>query len=177
MPRLCLMLCRLSLAAWFGAAVLFLGIVFGLRNSTLFSDDVRFNHPRVLFPLYYSLELPLLAVATIAAWLGVRSVSIPAKHSSLLAVAVLSTFALILALIDFAVVYRPLSEMLESQVLNMRFTPLHHASRWINAAVLLLSGLGAGWACWIDPHSGTSPRLPGSRAASDLAVPAVLHEP
>ena len=153
MSRLCLMLCRVCLAAWFGAGVMFLGTVLGLRNSALFSDEVRFNHPRVLFPLYYSLELPLLTAAAVAAWLTVNSITTAAGRRSLVAVAVFSTVALAGALIDYVAIYRPLANMLESQVLAQEFVTLHHASRWINTAVLLLSGLAAGWACWIEPHS------------------------
>jgi hypothetical protein len=155
MPRLCSMLCRLSLAAWFGAGVLFLMIVLGLRNSDLFSDEARFNHPRVLFPLYYQLELPLLVVGMIAGWMGIRSAGKTRDRHSWIGVACLATMALALATFDFAAVYRPLSAMLESQVLTMQFTPLHHASRWLNAAVLLLTGLAAGWAAWLDvPRAG-----------------------
>lgn len=155
MSRLCLMLCRLCLAAWFGAGVLFLGIVLGLRNSLLFSDEVRFNHPRVLFPPYYSLELPLLIVATLTACLAVKTNTSATGRKSLVVVAVFSTVALAGALIDYVAVYRPLSAMLESQVLTQQFVTLHHASRWINTAVLLLCGLAAGWACWIEPRPAT----------------------
>jgi hypothetical protein len=155
MSRLCLMLCRLCLAAWFGAGVMFLGIVLGLRNSPLFSDEVRFNHPRVLFPLYYSLEFLLLIVATVAAWLMVKTNTAATRRRSLAAVAVFSTVALAGALTDYFAVYRPLASMLESQVLTQQFVTLHHASRWINTAVLLLSGMAAGWACWIEPPSSS----------------------
>ena len=155
MSRLCLMLCRLCLAAWFGAGILFLCVVLGLRNSSLFSDEVRFNHPRVLFPPYYSLELSLLLVATVAAWLTVKTNTTATGRKSLVAVAVFSTVALTGALIDYVAVYRPLAAMLDSQVLTQQFVALHHTSRWINTAVLLLSGLAAGWACWIEPQSSS----------------------
>jgi hypothetical protein len=156
MPRLCLMLCRLSLAAWFGAGCLFMAVVLGLRNSPLFGDEVRFNHPRVLFPLYYSLEFPLLIVATIASWVVVTTVAKTSSRRSLIAVAILSSLAFGLALVDFAVVYRPLAQMLESQVPTARFMSLHHTSRWINAAALVLTAISASWACWIDPTSVAS---------------------
>lgn len=163
MPRVCLMLCRLCLAAWCGAATLFVTIVLGLRNSPLFADEVRFNHPRVLFPLYYSMELPLLAVATLAVWAIVKTAGVGRHCRGFLMLAMLSSAAMTTALVDFVAVYRPLAEMLESQVLTARFTSLHEASRWLNEAVLLLSLLAGGVACWVNPPAPSEPPPPHTR--------------
>ena len=53
---------RMASAAALGASTMFVSVVLGLRGSPLFSPDTKDNHPRILFPLYYTFEFWLLGI-------------------------------------------------------------------------------------------------------------------
>ncbi|RPI77300.1 MAG: hypothetical protein EHM42_13950, partial [Planctomycetaceae bacterium] len=61
--RVFLVLERLALTAWVGMGIMFLALLLSLRASDLFDTETKDNHPRVLFPVYYALEFPTLALA------------------------------------------------------------------------------------------------------------------
>ncbi len=66
MRRVCLFVERLSLVGWLGMGIMFLALLMSLRGSPLFSTETKDNHPRVLFPAYYTLEFTLLGMAAVS---------------------------------------------------------------------------------------------------------------
>ena len=149
MSKLCLMLFRLCLAAWFGVAVFFVSVVLELRNSTLFDAAVKLNHPKVLFPLYYGFEFGLLGTA-FACGLAARAARTTPEAVRSAALGLLAA-ALLVATTDYLVIYRPLAEMIASSALPAEFAQYHRWSMWINAANLLLTGAAAVVALWPRP--------------------------
>jgi hypothetical protein len=166
MQRICLAILRFCLSAWVGIAIFFVMIVLGLRHSDLFIDEVKFNHPKVLFPLYYGFAFVLLGLAFVGALAGLRSA---ATHILLrLARAAFVGAALGIALLDYQFVYRPLAEMMAAQqVPAARFVLLHEKSRLLNAVVLGFSVLAAIAALW--PEGPEKPRLEGESRSGGQA--------
>jgi hypothetical protein len=141
MPRICLAFLRFCLSAWVGIAVFFVVVVINLRQSELFPAQVKFDHPRILFPLYYSFEFALLGTALLCA-LGcvAHSHFSRGRKATLL---VLLTAAVALAVWDFARIYQPLIAMMATKPLPAEFDSLHRQSRWLNGAILALSFIAA----------------------------------
>lgn len=138
MQRLCLGIMRFCLAAWVGIAVFFVMAVIDLRQSNLFAEETKFNHPKVLFPLYYDCEIALLVPALVCAFAGVRNARIgrARKYMTLLLVA----GAVALALWDYGMIYRELLEIMNAgqpdQPLPPTFHALHRLSRSLNTAIV-----------------------------------------
>ncbi|MGE5195359.1 MAG: hypothetical protein ACM3U2_22930 [Deltaproteobacteria bacterium] len=146
MQRVCLAFLRFCLSAWVGIAIFFVMVVIELRHSKLFDDEVKFNHPRILFPLYYGFEFALVGTALVCAWAGLGNARIARVRR-------FSTLALVgaavgIAIWDYAVVYRTLVGMMATNVLPADFVGLHQQSRWLNAAGLVFSALAAILALW-----------------------------
>jgi hypothetical protein len=136
MQRVCLAILRFCLAAWVGIAVFFVMVVVDLRRSDLFLEQTKFDHPKVLFPLYYEFELatigPALACAVVGLWN--RRVGRVRKYALLLLV----FFAAALALWDYAMNYRDLLEIMNGSLpLPPTFHALHHLSRRLNEAIVV----------------------------------------
>ena len=70
MQRACLASLRFCLSAWVGIEVFFVAVILNLRSSELFYRMSKFNHPKVLFPLYYTFEFALLGSALACAAVG-----------------------------------------------------------------------------------------------------------
>ena len=149
MQRACLGLVRFCLSAWVGIATFFVVLVIELRQSELFPETIKFNHPRVMFPLYYGFEFGLLGTALICAAACAWSAKAGAGRRRTLFGLVFA--AVLLAACDYAIVYRTLIDIMQTAQLGEtglpqlppRFHELHHISRWINEAVLALTGAGA----------------------------------
>src|SRR5882762_1012040 len=141
MPRICLAFLRFCLSAWVGIAVFFVLVVINLRQSELFPAQVKFDHPRILFPLYYSFEFALLGTALLCA-LG--CIAHPyfsrGRKATLLGLLIA---AVALAVWDFAWIYQPLIAMMATKPLPAEFESLHQLSRWVNGGILALSFIAA----------------------------------
>jgi len=146
MQRVCLAFLRFCLAAWVAIAIFFVMVIIELRHSKLFDDEVKFNHPKILFPLYYSFELALLGTALVCAGAGLGNARI-ARARRIATLAFVGA-AVSLAVWDYAVVYRTLVEMMATNVLPADFIALHQQSRWLNAAGLGLSAVATILALW-----------------------------
>ena len=70
MNALCQSLSRVCAAAVFGAGVMFVVEVVGLRGSMHFDEATKLNHAKVLFPLYYQVAGGGLSAAIILGLLG-----------------------------------------------------------------------------------------------------------
>lgn len=149
MPRVCLALVRFCLSAWVGIATFFVVLVIELRQSELFPETIKFNHPKVLFPLYYGFEFGLLGLALAAAAVCAWSVKVAVGKQRMLFAMVLA--GILLAGCDYGFIYRPLFEMMQGAetgpgglpLLPPRFHELHRTSRWLNEGILVLTALGA----------------------------------
>ena len=122
MQRVCLGIMRFCLAAWVGIAVFFVMVVIDLRQSNLFAEETKFDHPKVLFPLYYGFELALLGAGPGVR--GRRSVERAGRPSQEVSRCMLLVIvAVALAVWDYGKIYRDLLEMMNGpQPLPRRFT-------------------------------------------------------
>jgi hypothetical protein len=135
MHRVCLGILRFCLAAWVGIAVFFVMVVIDLRQSNLFAEETKFDHPKVLFPLYYGFELALLGPALVCAAAGLRNARVGRARKYALLLLVMT--ALALALWDYGVIYRDLLEIMNSQKpLPPTFHGMHRLSRRLNEAIV-----------------------------------------
>jgi hypothetical protein len=142
---------------------MFLALLLSLRASDLFDAETKDNHPRVLFPAYYALEFPTLALAAVA---GLVARCAPRKatpgfqestHPPLPRWPVILTLAALgIAITDYVVVYRPLAEMLGRPPYPARFQTLHESSRWLNTAILLLTATAAVLSLWFRENAEES---------------------
>jgi hypothetical protein len=148
MQRILLALLRFALSAWVGISIFFVTVILSLRYSDLFTDPVKFNHPKVLFPLYYGFEFTLLGMAFVCAVAGVWNAAVSLVRRYLLLGFVGASFAV--ALLDYTVVYRELVKiMVEPEAIPAaQFLARHQASRRLNEALLALSIAAAIAAHW-----------------------------
>jgi hypothetical protein len=135
MQQICLAILRFCLAAWVGIAVFFVMVVIDLRRSDLFLEQTKFDHPKVLFPLYYAFELATIGPALACAVAGLWNARVGRfrKYALLLLV----VFAAALALWDYSMNYRDLLEILNGSLpLPPAFHALHRLSRGLNEAIV-----------------------------------------
>jgi hypothetical protein len=139
-------LSRFALAAWVGIGTFFVLTVINLRQSTLFDEPTKLNHPRVLFPLFYGCEFTLLAVTLACSFAAWRH---PAAHRRAFRVHLAIVAAvLLLAAVDYFAVYLPLDRMIGVSPLPSEFRTYHRASMWINGMTLVLSICAASLSLW-----------------------------
>jgi hypothetical protein len=142
MYRLAIGVARFALAAWVGAAALF--VVTGIREvrSPLLDSYVRDVLVGVRFPSYYVFGFTLVGLSTVAlifAW-----ILAPAKRSRQFVLAFLAALVLALMLGDYFAIYLPLIEMVTPPGASRpaEFLAYHTASKWMNLfSVSLCAGL------------------------------------
>ncbi len=135
MQRLLLSILRFCLSAWVGIAIFFVVHVIELPKSDLFKTQTKFEHPKVLFPLYYAFEFALLIPALVCACAGLGNSNI--GRGRRIAILQLLIVATALAAWDFGLIYQKLIEMMASSApLPAEFHSLHRMSRWLNEAML-----------------------------------------
>ncbi len=157
MSGLCLALMRFFLAAWAGIAVFFVAVVLRLRNSGLFTPEVMFNHPKVLFPLFYAFEFSLLGAA-LACGLAARRHPLARNRRFQLGLTCLAA-ALLVASADYLAVYGTLAMMIDQPPpLPPEFARYHYWSRWINAANLAICIAAAILVVWPQRTHGNAER-------------------
>jgi hypothetical protein len=160
MLRLCLAILRFCLSAWVGIAIFFVVLVIDLRMSDLFTEDIKFEHPKVLFPLYYRFELSFLVPALICAvatmWNGTlgRGRRIAILQFLLLATALVAW--------DLARIYPRLVELMSVRTKPMppEFQALHRLSMWLNVGMLVATAAATLLALiptHSNSHSGEGP--------------------
>lgn len=142
MQRFAAAVARTAIAAWFGAATIFTSVLMGLRYSPLFTDEIKLNHPRVLFPVYYSTAAIFIGLAAIGCCIGWKRLR-PTMSAPRMFV---TFFALLAAvqLADYVLVYLPLVEMMQADVLPQpAFKNQHRLSIVLNVACLALTSVAA----------------------------------
>ncbi len=125
---------RLALAAWLGAAVLFVVTSVVEQAFPEFDSTVRDQLATIRFPFYYATGTGCCTVALVC---GVLCRSLGRRLTMAL---LLATLASIVFALDYWFVYRPLQELIipSGQPRTDRFTQLHNLSRVVNSLHLLL---------------------------------------
>jgi hypothetical protein len=159
MQRTCLAILRFALSAWVGIAIFFVMVILGLRQSELFDRLSKFNHPKVLFPLYYGFEFTLLGIALVCTVAGLWSAALGVTRRYVLLALVGAAFAV--ALLDYTVIYRDLVKILANPeaIPAAQFVARHQASRRLNEAMLAFSIAAAIVAHWPAARRAADSRL------------------
>lgn len=155
MHRFCVLIARLAITAWVGAAVLF--VIVGVREVTLsgqvlpgggFDSATRDALVLLRFPAYYATGFALLGAGLLAtACAGSASGS---SRTARLATLGLLTVALMMMIADYVWIYQPLVEMVTppGTTRTNDFEKYHNASKYINVADVTLCGVAAALLCW-----------------------------
>lgn len=139
---------RLLLAAWVGAAVLF--VITGVREVTtkepnLAKSPVKDALVTVRFPAYYAFGFMAVGIGLLAT--AASGKLIPrGRQLTLIALLVV---ALLMMAADYVWVYQPLVEMVTppGKAKPANFVTLHDASKWINMADVFLVFVAAVLIC------------------------------
>lgn len=167
MRSFCLTIARLSLAAWVGAAGLF--VATSIREvrprqagfEFEFDSTTKDQLVTLRFPLYYQFGFVLVGVGLLAA---IATCGHPAvgRRRARVAVALL-VIALATMIADYVWVYRPLAGMIEPPggTKPASFVTYHNASKWINetsVTLVLIAAVLLSWPAARQPRceSGTT---------------------
>ena len=148
MKSLCFTICRFSLAAWVGAASLF--VVTGIQEvrSPEFDSVTKSALATLRFPSYYAFGFGLVSVALLTAVIAARHRLLSRWRAW--AVPSLVIIVFVMMVIDYVWVYRPLAVM-NAAVTEARpasFEAYHNASMYMNAAHVGLCLSAALILCW-----------------------------
>lgn len=134
MQNFCLMLARFCVAAWIGAAVLF--VVTGVREVTIkhesISSEVKDALVPIRFPAYYVAGFLLVGTGIVTSGFACKHPDTTTKRMKVcLGLLIL---ALIVMIADYVCVYLPLVEMITPAggVKPANFQSYHKASMYIN---------------------------------------------
>lgn len=139
---------RFTIAAWVGAATLF--VVTGIREVT--STEPAVNIPAVKdtlvnirFPAYYGFGFTLVGVSLVAT-LGTGRLLSPHRRRWVLGLLLL---ALGMMIADYFLIYQPLLEMITppGTARKENFKIYHNASKYVNAADVALCFIAAVIVC------------------------------
>jgi hypothetical protein len=139
---------RLAVSAWVGAAMLF--VIVGVEEVTTpeFDSLIRDRLVLLRFPWYYATGFTLVAAGWLGTLLSGRSAGLPPR-AKWLSIGLL-TLALLGMAADFALIYRPLEQMITppGKPRTERFVELHRWSARVNGVNLLLCAVAAGVLNW-----------------------------
>ncbi len=136
MRGFCLMLFRIGPAAWVGAATLFVLITISLTRSPEFDSEMRMRMSLARFPSFYVVEFTLLGTAVVAGFFARRHGEL-GRLRSWLGLG-LVTVALLGAIADYFLVYRPLAKMMADRTLDDTFRTLHETSKHGNFTIVAI---------------------------------------
>ena len=147
MQRVCLIIARVALSAWIGAAALFVVTSIAEQRSTAFGSDVKNVLATLRFPSYYCFGFALVGLGLAAGAIGVDRLQNQRRWMSLVGCLAL---ALVLMLVDYFAVYSPLYAIVTdpSGVRDARFLQLHRWSEQVNTIDVTLCAIAAVAACW-----------------------------
>ena len=146
MRSLCLAVCRFSLAAWVGAAILF--IVVGIGEIRVFDSAMRDRLVLIRFPFYYACGFGLVPVALVCGFASRKHKALSARQANVFLGLVLA--ALLAMVADYIWVYRPLVEMMTplGDAKPSAFVSLHELTKWVNFGILTLCLIASLVICW-----------------------------
>lgn len=144
----CLTVLRLSLAAWTGAAALFVITSVAEQTAPEFGSLIRDQLAAIRFPLYYQFGFAVLGTALIAGGLA-GYLSRGCQRKRVLAAVLLTGLSLAGAAADYVWVYRPLQALITppGRARDQQFILLHQRSRQANEVHISLAVLAAVIAC------------------------------
>lgn len=157
MQRLCLTIARFALAAWIGAAALFVVTSIAEQRSTAFGSDVKNVLAALRFPAYYGFGFVLVGLGLVAGGIGIdRHLN---RRRWFVLVSCLA-LALLLMIVDYFAIYSPLLAIVTdpSGVRDARFMQLHRWSEQINTIDVTLCAIAAIAICW--PEKRLEPPTP-----------------
>jgi len=146
MSNFCLALCRFCLAAWLGAAALFVTSGVAEIKSNKFDAETVNALVAARFPHYYNFGFCLVFLALVGSVLARKNPTWTPKRAS--AVSCMMLFVFMLMLVDYWTIFLPLLEMMEKPTLTERFQEDHEASKKINMVSLSFVFISAWIACW-----------------------------
>lgn len=140
--RVCLVLQRLLLSAWVGGAVLFVVTSVAEQQFDGFSAAMKNQLALIRFPKYYAFGFGALILASLGG--VVRLVSGSGDRITKVVTGLLLCATVLMA-IDYMFIYEPLAEMMRDaeRPRDAAFRRYHDASKYINAAGILLALLAA----------------------------------
>ena len=144
MRSFCLTVCRFSISAWVGAAVLFVVVGIGEVHVRQFDSEIRDLLVAIRFPFYYAFGFVLLIVSLLSGLMSRNHTDLSSKRSGIFLGLV--TVALLAMLADYVWVYLPLVEMITPAGEKARpaeFVTLHELTKWINLADVTLCLIAA----------------------------------
>ena len=150
MRRFFLMMNRLCLSAWVGAAIFFVAVTIRPLRSPELESEIKPKLAQILFPGYYTFGFTLMAATLVCGWWARKEPSVQgtryAWHLPVLAIGLLTMWA------DYLWVYGPLAVMMKmvhaEQVQPAAFRNYHLASMAVNSVMLSLCLIAACIACW-----------------------------
>lgn len=139
-----LTLLRFVLAAWIGAAILYVITSVAEQTSSNFDSVTRDQLATVRFPIYYKFGTGCHVISGILALMVFGTGRDRMRMRSVAIVALISFSAVVFA-IDFFYVYSPLQDLIvpPGKARTQEFVRLHNLSRHINEAHLLLMLIAA----------------------------------
>ena len=157
MQRLCLTFARFALAAWIGAAALFVCTSISEQVSPSFDSDIKNTLAAIRFPWYYGFGFGLVGTGFVGTLIGVRRTHQQCRWTVII---VSLALALLLMVFDYVSIYTPLHEIVTSpnSVRDARFVELHRWSERINSIDILLCLTAALAICWPSKPPLTSGR-------------------
>lgn len=160
--RFGLFLARFCVAAWVGAATLF--VIVGIREVTRagFDSATKDILVAVRFPAFYACGSVLLSLGLVGAGLASHVRLLPKLRRRF--VLLLLLMALITMAVDYVWVYQPLLAMVTppGEAKTALFQTYHEASKWINLAGLTLGLLASTMLNW--PAATASPSQASARS-------------
>ena len=144
--KLCLTISRFALAAWVGAAALF--VITSVIEVRSFDSTTRATLALLRFPAYYACGFALIATALIT---GLAACTDAARTRRATKTAMgLIALALLLMYIDYVWIYRPMVGMIEipQAARPAGFQDYHKASMYINAVDVGCCMIAALLLCW-----------------------------
>ncbi|MCR9198646.1 MAG: hypothetical protein NXI04_08390 [Planctomycetaceae bacterium] len=148
LTRVSITILRFLLAAWIGAAVLYVITSVAEQTSEHFDSRIRDQLAALRFPLYYQFGFVMHAAALVCGLLvTARALAHRARFAIVSALIVLSLAGITL---DYLFVFQPLLELITpaGQVRTQEFVRLHNLSRYANQAhimVMMIAGVVAAW--------------------------------
>lgn len=131
--QISLVLLRLLLAAWIGAAVLYVITSVAEQTAPTFDSVTRDQLATIRFPLYYEFGFGIHVAGVVFGFIAWKS-STPENRRRLLIMFLLILLSTLLITLDYFFVYRPLQQLITppGQVRSQQFIQLHTMSRHAN---------------------------------------------
>lgn len=156
MRNLCLSLSRSCIAAWVGAAALFVVTTLKEVRAPQLDSTTKAELAVLRFPGYYQFGFGLIIVALLLSMAWPTSVSRVKRYS----VVSLLVAGLLVMCADYFVVFQPLLEMTAAvdQARPANFVQYHEASKWLNTVQVTLSAAAALLLSWpMGPERAPEP--------------------